>query len=114
MTMLMIISCPSNAGLPDPNELSPKSTEGPDQNSNVMCLTCHRAHASPFAHDGRWDFQSTLLAEAPIFDFPEGANAYYGETIDCPVWTLPALALQQMSCEGLKREHASGHSGGLA
>jgi hypothetical protein len=72
---------PFERGLDNLNELSPESTTGPDSGSNVMCLSCHRAHASPFAHSGRWDFQATFLAESAIFSNPEGANAYYGESI---------------------------------
>ena len=39
------------------------SRSGPTIGSRVMCLTCHRAHAtsSPFA--GRWDLRVDLLAE---------------------------------------------------
>lgn len=39
------------------------STAGPSAASQVMCLTCHRAHASSAANAGRWDFQVTLLEE---------------------------------------------------
>lgn len=38
------------------------ATSGPSASDRVMCLTCHRAHASPFADAGRWDFAATLLA----------------------------------------------------
>jgi hypothetical protein len=39
------------------------STEGPSAGSTVMCLTCHRAHASSAPNAGRWDFNVTLLEE---------------------------------------------------
>ncbi len=39
------------------------STAGPSSGSNVMCLTCHRAHASSAPNAGRWDFSVTLLEE---------------------------------------------------
>ncbi|MBL7033382.1 MAG: hypothetical protein ISR91_04485 [Candidatus Delongbacteria bacterium] len=39
------------------------STEGPSAGSKVMCLTCHRAHASSGPDAGRWDFSVTLLEE---------------------------------------------------
>lgn len=39
------------------------STEGPGPGSRMMCLTCHRAHASSGPAAGRWDFNVTLLAE---------------------------------------------------
>jgi hypothetical protein len=32
------------------------SSEGPSGTSKVMCLTCHRAHASSGPDSGRWDF----------------------------------------------------------
>jgi predicted CXXCH cytochrome family protein len=44
------------------------STTGPTAGSNVMCLTCHRAHASSAPNAGRWDFAVTLMDE-------DGANS---------------------------------------
>lgn len=34
---------------------------GPDTNSNVTCLTCHRAHTSAWDHGTRWNMKSTFL-----------------------------------------------------
>lgn len=34
--------------------------------SKVMCLSCHRAHASPVPNAGRWDFNITSWAEAGV------------------------------------------------
>jgi hypothetical protein len=42
---------------------SAASREGPSGVSKVMCLTCHRAHASSAPHAGRWDFNVSLLSE---------------------------------------------------
>jgi hypothetical protein len=39
------------------------STAGPGAGSMVMCLTCHRAHASSAPDAGRWDFNVTFLHE---------------------------------------------------
>ncbi len=39
------------------------STAGPSASSRVMCLTCHRAHATSAPNAGRWDFNVTLLDE---------------------------------------------------
>jgi hypothetical protein len=39
------------------------STAGPVGGSQVMCLTCHRAHASSAPDAGRWDFSVTFLHE---------------------------------------------------
>jgi hypothetical protein len=63
------------------------STAGPDTTDNVMCLTCHRAHASAFDNITRWDMGHELLADS----WPDAANliamgalpdsAYYGRNI---------------------------------
>ena len=63
------------------------STAGPDSTDNVMCLTCHRAHASAFNNITRWDMEHELLAES----WPTAANlvamgaipnsSYYGRDI---------------------------------
>jgi hypothetical protein len=48
-----------------PNEpLSASSTSGPTTESNVMCLSCHRAHASAFQNAGRWDFTAEFIADS--------------------------------------------------
>ena len=39
------------------------STEGPNSNSLVACVSCHRAHATSAQDAGRWDFNVTGLAE---------------------------------------------------
>ena len=63
------------------------STAGPDSGDNVMCLSCHRAHASAFNNITRWDMEHELLAEG----WPTAANLvamgaipnadYYGRDI---------------------------------
>jgi hypothetical protein len=63
------------------------STAGPDSGDNVMCLTCHRAHASAFNNITRWDMEHELLAEGwpttqNLIDMGAVANAdYYGRDI---------------------------------
>ena len=68
-------------------------TAGADTNSNVMCLTCHRAHASAFDNDLRWDAGTAFLAESGVLladtTFTDGTTAagkaaYYadGATVD--------------------------------
>ena len=42
---------------------TPSSTSGPTGSSRLMCLTCHRAHASSAPHAGRWDFNVAYLRE---------------------------------------------------
>jgi hypothetical protein len=39
------------------------STQGPTAGSVVMCLSCHRAHATSAPDAGRWDFNVTFLQE---------------------------------------------------
>ena len=39
------------------------STAGPSGGSRVMCLSCHRAHATSAPDAGRWDFNVTFLHE---------------------------------------------------
>jgi hypothetical protein len=53
---------PFERGTTEPAQLDPSSTQGPDANSRVMCLTCHRAHASAFRSIGRWDFDAQSIA----------------------------------------------------
>ncbi|MFH1277981.1 MAG: hypothetical protein ABIK65_06360 [Candidatus Eisenbacteria bacterium] len=60
-------------------------TAGPTAADQVMCLSCHRAHASPFPDIGRWDFGATFMNDdshpAPGDDgasLGDVANRYYG------------------------------------
>ena len=65
-----------------------------DTNSTVMCLTCHRAHATAFEHKIRWNYAGNEFMTAAdsvgaaIYDTVNGKgtgynalqqqNAYYG------------------------------------
>jgi hypothetical protein len=77
---------PFEIGTSNTSLLSPSSIAGPDSsgNSNVMCLTCHRAHASAFRGIGRWDFRATFIANSHPKAGDGGAtsedmkNSYYG------------------------------------
>jgi hypothetical protein len=65
-------------------DLNPTSTVGADNNSNVMCLTCHRAHASANANAGKWDFEVEFLAKSHALvspDVPVGAAVYYDDGV---------------------------------
>jgi len=55
---------PFETGDTDAQALNPYSTAGPSPRANVMCLTCHRAHASAFEYIGRWDFGARFVADA--------------------------------------------------
>jgi hypothetical protein len=78
---------PFERGTDDPTVLDPTTQLGPDGNSNVMCLTCHRAHASAFPNAGRWDFETEFLVDSHPQDSDGGATAgdqlasYYGRNI---------------------------------
>ena len=75
---------PFEMGTADILSLDPSSTSGPDYGANVMCLTCHRAHASAFENIGRWDFKTTFIADSHPKPGDGGAtgndvrNSYYG------------------------------------
>ncbi|MBE0574974.1 MAG: hypothetical protein IH613_03665 [Desulfuromonadales bacterium] len=78
---------PFERGINNVQFLDPNSSAGPDSNSNVMCLTCHRAHASAFPNAGRWDFTASLLVDSHPKIGDIGATAsdvnysYYGRDI---------------------------------
>jgi predicted CXXCH cytochrome family protein len=46
---------------------SPTSIIAADASSNVMCLSCHRAHASAFDSMVRWDQMATFLTDGSAF-----------------------------------------------
>jgi hypothetical protein len=78
---------PFEQGQTDPYLLDPTSTQGPNSSSNVMCLTCHRAHASAFRAMGRWDFDAALLRDSHPAATDAGISggdilsSYYGRDI---------------------------------
>ncbi|MCL7487986.1 MAG: hypothetical protein M8357_07430 [Desulfobulbaceae bacterium] len=60
------------------------STAGADAASQVMCLSCHRAHASAFNNMGRWDFETEFLAHSSSInstDISATGVAYYGDGV---------------------------------
>jgi hypothetical protein len=77
---------PFELGVSDRAMLDPSSRSGPGLtgSANVMCLTCHRAHASAFQGMGRWDFEATFLADSHPKNGDTGVvpqdvrNSYYG------------------------------------
>jgi hypothetical protein len=48
---------------------------GPEGNDRVMCLTCHRAHASAFPDIARWDMGETFLVDSHPQLTDNGATA---------------------------------------
>ena len=71
-------------------QLSSDNQNGATSTSNVMCLTCHRAHASAFRKATRWDTTVEFLAEShPNGDDDnstqeEQTNSYYGVDVADP------------------------------
>ncbi|MBI4831074.1 MAG: hypothetical protein HY801_05870 [Candidatus Lindowbacteria bacterium] len=57
------------------------STTGAGYSSKVMCLTCHRAHASPYRDAGRWDFEQTRLSDSHPANEPY-LSQYVGNPLD--------------------------------
>ena len=45
------------------DDTTTESTQGPNSNSRVACVTCHRAHATSAPNSGRWDFAVTFMDE---------------------------------------------------
>lgn len=54
---------PIERGITDSSLLNPSAPAGADTNSNVLCLTCHRAHAAGFQNMARWDFATEIIGE---------------------------------------------------
>lgn len=83
---------PFERGVTDGSLLDPDSTIGPDTNDNVMCITCHRAHATAHENATRWDMSVELIEESAslvssgsnALTDTEKANSYYkdGSTVD--------------------------------
>lgn len=80
---------PFELGTDNKSMLNPSSSSGPDSSgkANVMCLTCHRAHASAFPFIGRWDFKATFIADSHPKSGDSGVtgsdvlNSYYGRNM---------------------------------
>ena len=80
---------PFELGITDKSLLDPSSSSGPGTSgkANVMCLTCHRAHASAFPLIGRWDFRATFITDSHP-KYGDGGvtgndvlNSYYGRNM---------------------------------
>jgi hypothetical protein len=63
--------------------LSVADTSAPAAGAQVMCLTCHRAHASGHENAGRWDLAGEFMAESACLeatDLPGTEACYYDST----------------------------------
>jgi hypothetical protein len=69
---------PIERGTSNTQNLDRTSTQGAvDGQSNVSCLSCHRAHNSAFKYAGRWDFTQELLVNS----HPQAGDTITGGTI---------------------------------
>lgn len=82
----------ASADLADPTDAATAGV-GIDGTEQVMCLSCHRAHASPFDNALRWDYSTsefiaeswnTLTGTGAVLPDPAVAAMYYkhGEVVD--------------------------------
>jgi hypothetical protein len=54
--------------------------KGPDSRANVMCLTCHRAHASGWDHMARWNMATTFIVHRGAYPgINNGSPAEYAQ-----------------------------------
>ncbi len=67
------------------------TTSGPTASSRLMCLSCHRAHASSAPHAGRWDFNIETLGQDGVVSgsYPI-ANPYQDPGQDPLCWKCHA------------------------
>ena len=77
----------ASSDLPDPTNADGLADDGVDGSSQVMCLSCHRAHASAFENALRADQTEAFIAESWVYltsNVPATAAPYYkgGVAID--------------------------------
>jgi len=80
----------ASSDLPLPTDAATAGV-GVDGTDNVMCLSCHRAHASAFGNALRWDMTEAFIAETWISlgsNVPATAKEYYkgGVEVDVAVF----------------------------
>lgn len=61
------------------------STAGTGAQSKIMCLSCHRAHATSSPAAGRWDFNVNLLAEDGVESGSYAIPNPYGDPSQGPL-----------------------------
>jgi hypothetical protein len=70
-------------------------TQGPTSQDQVMCLTCHRAHASAFGDAARWDMGETFLVDShPNVD----DNDFVQEDVDNKYYNYTFVTNQRSLC----------------
>ena len=81
---------PFESGATDNSTMDALSTAGPVTGAKVMCLSCHRSHASGNNNMGRWDFETEFLVESAVLespDVPATAVPYYKEGVAVDIAT---------------------------
>jgi predicted CXXCH cytochrome family protein len=61
------------------------STAGPGGQSKIMCLSCHRAHATSSPAAGRWDFNVSLLVDDGVISGSYAIPDPYGSPDQGPL-----------------------------
>jgi hypothetical protein len=61
------------------------SSGGPSASSRLMCLSCHRAHASSAPHAGRWDFNVETLGQDGVISGSYPIPNPYGDPSQEPL-----------------------------
>lgn len=70
-------------------------TQGPTGVDEVMCLTCHRAHSSPFADISRWDMGVVLISGS----HPNTSDVGFVQTdVDRKYYNYTFVANQRSLC----------------
>ncbi|MDA8085265.1 MAG: hypothetical protein M0Z75_01035 [Nitrospiraceae bacterium] len=72
--------------------------------SQVMCLTCHRAHASAFDHDTRWDTYVTFMSDSSVLHSTLGATAQNSAYYNAGASTDPGMATLKNGGTGYQRQ----------
>lgn len=68
-------------------------TAGPSTGTeNVMCLSCHRAHASAFSSMGRWDFSATFVTENGVYTAGDEGGGKTAAENQAALYDRPASA----------------------
>jgi predicted CXXCH cytochrome family protein len=57
---------PVEFGVTTQSSLTASPSTGVTATSNVLCLSCHRAHASAFPSATRWDMGETFIADTAV------------------------------------------------
>ena len=83
-------------------------TQGPTGTDEVMCLTCHRAHASPFNDIARWDMSVNLIS----LSHPLTTDVGFIQTdVDRKYYNYTFVANQRSLCNKCHAKDEFDHAG---